>query len=460
MYKTIQITSIILTLLSLVLYFLIYYFQFKPSASAFIERENNFLSKILKKIIGKDSKFNTYIITTIVLCVTFCLGMIGSIESTYHLNNVIFTTTSRLWFYIGLLSFVSLGSLVLSLWVGKRKDAIHNELLKKYLHLFTTIVGFIILFCVSCIVEGCVGIIKYPLNKNLIAWTSGGEIKLRVTYYAIFIITGALLALWIATRKFMKLGYRRNILESLFYVAFPFGIIGARIWYVIAEWNKSFAGNSFWDVFKIWDGGLAIQGGIIVGALAGVLFMRKYRKNINIFMAVDLIVPGILIAQAIGRMGNFVNFEVYGAEVSRASWGILPNWILNQMQVTQADPSRIYVPLFLVEAIVNVVGYYVLTYFVGEFLRKKKITIYGDVGFGYLIWYGLTRIVMEPLRNGNFIMGTKVQASRLMAIAFVIVGVLAIVCTHILNIKHKEWFINKPITPEDAGIESVSNNEK
>ena len=132
----------------------------------------------------------------------------------------------------------------------------------------------------------------------------------EIRFYAIFIVVGAILA-YILSRVFCrKEGLDDTILEGTFYLAFPMGIVGARIWYVIAEWGKEFANQPFYKVFAIWEGGLAIQGGVILGALVGIWYIHHRKPNYNVLAIADLVVPNILVAQAIGRWGNFFNAEV------------------------------------------------------------------------------------------------------------------------------------------------------
>lgn len=269
---------------------------------------------------------------------------------------------------------------------------------------------------------------------------------LHIQFYALFIIGGALLALFIAKHQTKKMGYNPKALDNLFYVAFGSGIIGARVWFVIAEWGKRFANQPFYKVFAIWEGGLAIQGGIIFGVIAGVWFMLKYRPSIPLFKFIDVAAPGILLAQAIGRWGNFFNQEVYGACVRRSEWSFLPDFILDQMAVC-SGPDQIAVPLFLIEAVVNTIGFFVLFY--GIRVGLKKWVAPGVAACSYLVWYGVVRLIMEPLRNQEFIMGEKLAASQLMAGVFVVVGVLAIILMFVIDKKTK---------PKKQAVEANFNN--
>lgn len=266
---------------------------------------------------------------------------------------------------------------------------------------------------------------------------------IHIQFYAIFILTGALLAYFLSSYRAHKQGYPWDFFELIFFTAFPAGIIGARIWFVIAEWNSKFAGGSFADVFKIWEGGLAIQGGIIGGVLMGVFIIKYFRKGTPVLRALDFAVPTIFVAQAIGRWGNFFNQEVYGAFVPAANWSFLPRFILDQMAVPGAPAGQIAVPLFLIEGVLNVSFYFILAHGLPcAFGRHLKD---GDVSFSYFILYGITRLCMEPLRNPEFQMGTKQNASWVMAAVFIAVGIAAIAANHLIR-----WMLTRNKTDAKA----------
>lgn len=265
--------------------------------------------------------------------------------------------------------------------------------------------------------------------------------KITITYYALIILFGAYIAYLLARYFVKKEGYDDKILESTFYIAFPSGIVGARIWYVIAEWSKEFAGREFWHVFAIWEGGLAIQGGAILGILVGVLYVHYKKPHYNVLAMADLVIPNILIAQAIGRWGNFFNQEVYGAATEVGAWKILGNWFVDQMTIDGA----FRLPLFLIEGIVNVLGFVLIMFVVRVFLKKYLKP--GYLSSLYIIWYGLTRVILEPLRDAQYKMGTNVMASQVMAYAFVVVGILMIVGFYFLD-----KYLKKNKTQENINV--------
>ena len=265
----------------------------------------------------------------------------------------------------------------------------------------------------------------------------------QITFYALFILLGAILALVISQHRVKKQGYNPKDLENLFLVAFPLGLVGARLWYCIFQWHEFYHGN-FWEAiagcFGFVDGkfeglaGLAIQGGVILGVVSGILFLHKYRKHMKILDVADAAVPTILVAQAIGRVGNFINREVYGYCVDSSNWSWLGNWFVKQMSydgVTNKlicdSPNQMALPLCLIEALINIAGFIILSYGITRLVKGKELR--GVVTFSYFIWYGLTRVILEPLRNEKFIMSVNdsgIPTSRITAIVFMVVGALLV----------------------------------
>lgn len=134
----------------------------------------------------------------------------------------------------------------------------------------------------------------------------------NIKFYALSILAGILVAMWITTRRWKRLGGDFNQILDLVLVSLPAGIIGARLYHVITTPEKFFGSNGdFLEIFRIWNGGLGIWGGIFLGALAACV-LCKYRKY-PIGLLADCAAPAVLIAQGIGRLGNWFNQELYGA---------------------------------------------------------------------------------------------------------------------------------------------------
>lgn len=225
-------------------------------------------------------------------------------------------------------------------------------------------------------------IISFPkigitLNINPIAFSIGSK---PIYWYALIILTGFLLGLLFVYKTCEKRGVNRDSIWDIALIGLVAGIIGARIYYVIFALDEF---NSFADIFKIWNGGIAIYGGIIGAAISSYIYCRiKKLDTPNVF---DVCAPGLLIGQAIGRFGNFVNAEVYGGETSS----------IFGMSINGASPVH---PLFLYESAWNIIGFIIILIF----RDKKKCD--GQVFCFYIFWYSLGRLFLEGMRNTSYIL--------------------------------------------------------
>ena len=265
----------------------------------------------------------------------------------------------------------------------------------------------------------------YPL-VNAISFTKGlvyddGDAGFTIKFYGILIVTGAAISYFISDHYFFKKYEKHGLLDGCLLVAFPAGIIGGRLWYCLVLEPGT-------NIFAIRDGGMAIQGGALLGIIAGVTYMLIFRRYINIRWAMDIIIPTILIAQALGRWGNFFNQEVYGAVANQSSYWWLPKMVQNNMIIF----GEFRVPLFFIEGVINLAGYFIIRYAVGKGLRK--FLALGDISMCYLIWYGLVRVALERLRDGEF----EYQNSWITAIVFIGIGVLGIVGFHVYDLIRKK----------------------
>jgi len=305
----------------------------------------------------------------------------------------------------------------------------------------------------------------YPLingfvfNENIVTNPTGE--KANIAFYALCILSGALYVYALCDHKYYIEYKKHGILESTFLVAFPAGIIGARIFYVIGQWNSEFAGEVWWKPFAIWEGGLTILGGALTGVVIGVLWYLWRNKKYNIWVGVDIIVPTILIAQAVGRWGNFFNCEVHGIAVNAEYWSWLPKVIFNNIKYGQstgvyAGDGLVYVPLFLIEGMTNFLGYFIIAHLFGK--KFRRYTEFGDLAFAYFVWYGLTRAVLEPMRHEMYIMTNS--WSWVWGLSFILIGILCIignhVIRHLIDIKKNRYIVrNNAIKRSTIGICSL-----
>lgn len=310
--------------------------------------------------------------------------------------------------------------------------------------LFYVLLMFIpILICgVWVLSEGFAMHMTYPLINGIsfndgIHFTSKYD-RPNIAWYALCILAGAIIVYFVCDHYMYKAYGKHGLLESTFLIAFPSGIIGARIGYVIGQWNVEFApvfDTDPFKMFKIYEGGLTILSGAIIGIIVGVLWFKFKHKDIPVGPTINIIVPTILIAQAVGRFGNFFNNEVHGVLVNEQAWSFLPTMILKNMTWSSTEgaaPSgMIYAPLFFVEFLSNLAGYFIIAFAFGRGL-KKYVKGY-DLAFAYVAWYGMTRVIMEPLRDTSFNMGESGAWSWIWAILFVGFGLLAIIVNHIIR---------------------------
>ena len=296
----------------------------------------------------------------------------------------------------------------------------------------------IAVFSLFLLIEGYSAHWGYPLY-NGISFTQGlvnpSTGKPNIAWYALCIVSGAVLVYFMCDHFAYKKWGKHGLLESTFFVAFPSGIIGARIFYVIGNWNLEFANQPFWKVFAIWEGGLTILGGAVVGIIAGALWFKHVNKNLSVGEAANFIVPTILVAQAIGRWGNFFNCEVHGIEQSVEYWMWLPNFIRSNASYSStqgfASEGNIFVPLFLIEGIVNLIGFIILEVGGNRLFHRHVRPL--DLCFAYISWYGATRTFMEPLRDTSFNMGSNGGWSWYWSIIFIAAGILGIVINHLFR---------------------------
>ena len=312
--------------------------------------------------------------------------------------------------------------------------------------------------------EGVAPFLSYPLtcgftiNSTGFHWINAKNLQtdktlregFSIRWYGVIIVLGALVCYLVSDHKFYQKYGKHGILETLLLVAFPSGIVAARIWYVVGNWEREGFNHNFAQAFHIWDGGLTILGGAFGGILAGVLFMLLARKWVDIRFAMDTIVPTILLGQAIGRWGNFFNSEVYGQTVAlNSGWNWLPGVISGQMGWDCAE-GMIHVPLFLIESMLNIAGYFLIAYLI-PFLWKKNRGLGVLSGF-YLLWYGVVRIIMEPLRDSNFNMGVGGNWSVWNSMVYIILGVLLVAAFQII------WVVQKGKTWSRGSLEKATES--
>ena len=163
----------------------------------------------------------------------------------------------------------------------------------------------------------------------------------EIMWYSFLLLIGVIVGIVLLLREGKKQNYPTDFLFNLCFWTIIFGFIGARAYYVIFNWSQ-YASDPI-SIFKIWEGGLAIHGGLVAGFITMALYCHKYK--VRLFKIVDMAVPGVILAQAIGRWGNFFNMEAHGGIVMRSTLENLhiPEFIINGMYIN----GNYYHPTFL-----------------------------------------------------------------------------------------------------------------
>lgn len=242
----------------------------------------------------------------------------------------------------------------------------------------------------------------------------------RIHFYALCIVVGIGIACWVTNRRMVRRGVESGTIIDVAIWAVPIGIVGGRLYHVVTHPNDYFyAGANLLNVFAIWEGGLAIFGSILAGTLGAYIGCRRAKVSFTTFA--DAVIPGLLLAQAFGRLGNYFNQELYGGPTT-LPWGlqISPD---NVAYPAGVPAGTLFQPLFLYEMIWNILGA-VLILAVGRRLALKRGQ---TVGF-YFLWYGSARAFLEWLRidpTEFHLFGLKINED--VAIAAAIFGLVMII---------------------------------
>ncbi|MCB6218693.1 prolipoprotein diacylglyceryl transferase [Bacillus paralicheniformis] len=242
-----------------------------------------------------------------------------------------------------------------------------------------------------------------PLNP--IAFHLG---PIAVHWYGIIIGLGALLGLWLAVREGERRGLHKDTFVDLVLFAIPIAILCARAYYVIFQWG--YYSEHPDQIIQIWNGGLAIHGGLIGAVLTGIIYAKV--KGLSFWKLADIAAPSILLGQAIGRWGNFMNQEAHGEAVSRAFLENLhlPDFIINQMYID----GQYYQPTFLYESLWSFTGIVVLL-----LLRKANLKR-GELFLIYVIWYSMGRYYIEGLRTDSLMLTANLRIAQVISIVLIL----------------------------------------
>ena len=234
-------------------------------------------------------------------------------------------------------------------------------------------------------------------------------------YYSLCILLGVIVAYILITREGKKQGLTKEFTSDLIFYTLIIGILGARVYYCVFNLDYYLANPS--EILKIYNGGLAIHGGVIAGLIFVYFYTKK--KNVSFIKILDIVAPAVIIAQSFGRWGNFFNQEAHGGITTYQNLKNMhiPEFIINGMHIE----GKYYYPTFFFESIWCLIGFIILMIA----RRNKNLRKGFQIGF-YFIWYGIGRFFIEALRTDS-LMFFGLKIAQIVSLIGIIIGIIIIV---------------------------------
>ena len=235
----------------------------------------------------------------------------------------------------------------------------------------------------------------------------------EIRWYSVLILIAVMLSIFLLIKEGKRFNIPKDFLFNMAFWVIIFGIIGARIYYCI--FNFHLYKDNLIDIIKIWEGGLAIHGGLIAGFITLLIYTKRY--NMSTIKITDMIVVPLLLAQAIGRWGNFFNGEAHGAATTYYHLKELhiPEKIIEGMKIGNVY----YHPTFYYESLFCLVGFIILL-----FLRRYRYLKRGQLTAIYLMYYSTGRFFIESLRTDSLMLGAF-KIAQLVSVALFIIGLVS-----------------------------------
>ncbi len=254
---------------------------------------------------------------------------------------------------------------------------------------------------------------------------------IKVYWYGLIIGMGAFIGYLLANREMIRRGLPKDLLGDLLVLAIPIAIVSARIYYVIFKWSDYI--DQPLKAFAIWEGGLAIHGGLIGGVVTGIIFAKK--RGVSFWKLADITAPSILLGQAVGRWGNFMNQEAFGGEVPRAFLEnlYLPTFMIDQMYIGGAY----YHPTFLYESLWSLAGVAILIY-----LRRFNMRR-GELFLTYIIWYSFGRYFIEGLRTDSLMM-FGLRTAQVISLVSIVGAVMILIYRRKIGLANDRYLDEEP----------------
>ena len=243
-----------------------------------------------------------------------------------------------------------------------------------------------------------------------------------IPWYGVLIMTGVLAAIVLAIHEQRRRNLPEDTVIDLSFWLIPLGIVGARLYYVIFNWQL-FAKEPL-SALRIWEGGIAIYGAVIGGLCDILLFAR--RRKLNPFTLTDIIVPGLSLAQGIGRWGNYFNMEAYGREITNPAWQFFPAGV----QIPTGSGYTWHMATFFYESCWDVLIFAILW-----FVLRKRCRRTGTLTLTYLLLYGAGRFFIEGLRTDSLMLG-GVRVSQLLSLMLIVLSAFLLIRSRLHTEKH------------------------
>lgn len=238
----------------------------------------------------------------------------------------------------------------------------------------------------------------------------------EIRWYSILILMAILIGIKLAQKEGRRFSIPEDFIFNLAFWTIIFALIGARAYYVI--FNFSSYQNDLLSIFKVWEGGLAIHGGLIAGFITVYIYCKRY--GVRILKMTDIIAVSLILGQAIGRWGNFFNGEAHGAATNLASLkevGFIPQFVIKGMQID----GIYYQPTFFYESLWCLLGFIILLV-----IRKFKYIKTGQVTGAYLMWYSIGRFFIEASRTDSLMFG-GFKVAQVVSVVLFIIGMFLVV---------------------------------
>lgn len=231
---------------------------------------------------------------------------------------------------------------------------------------------------------------------------------IEIKWYSFLILIGIIIGIFLVEKEAKRFSINREAIFNMCFYAIIFGILGARLYYVL--FNISYYKYNLMEVFAIWNGGLAIHGALIAGAIT--IYVYTKRKHLNILKILDIATPAVILAQSLGRWGNFFNSEAHGFATTYAFLKKLciPEFVIKGMNIG----GIYYLPTFYFESLWCILGFIILL-----IIRRLKYVKTGTMTCIYLMWYSFGRFFIESWRTDSLMLGGFKVAQIVSIILFI-----------------------------------------